>query len=72
MSQVLGAETEISREAVGSSGQRVPHWMVWQQIQVMTLLLASLMITSIRITMVIIIAVSIFRGMYDRPGFTTC
>ena len=42
------------------------------QVQVMTLLLASLMITSIRITMVIIIAVSIFRSMYDRPGFTTC
>ena len=42
------------------------------QVQVMTLLLAGLMITSIRITMVIIIAVSIFRGMYDRPGFTTC
>lgn len=38
------------------------------QIQVMALLLASTVITSLKITMVIILAVSIFKGTYDGSG----
>ena len=65
---MLGAETEISRETVQGRGFITGCWRQQIQAQVLTLLLASLMITFIRINMVIIIAVSIFRGMYYRSG----
>lgn len=66
MSQVVEARTANSREAVQGRGQITGFGE--QQIQDTTLLLTSPVITFIKVTMVIIIALPIFRGMYYRSG----
>lgn len=66
MSQVVEAGAANSREAAQGTGQITGFGE--QQIQDMTLLLTSPVITFIKVTMVILIALPIFRGIYYRSG----